>query len=137
MSGHGTFVWNELMTSDVDRAEAFYGALLGWRFERVNATNPRQPATPDGPSYTLIRAGDRENGGMMSLDDAGMAGLPSHWTSYIAVDDVDAAVRETERLGGSVRVPPFDIPTVGRMAVIADPMGAVVCLMTEVPGEGC
>jgi len=49
---------------------------------------------------------------------------------YIAVDDVDALVKKTEELGGKVSVPPMDVPEVGRMAVITDPTGASISLMT-------
>jgi len=56
------------------------------------------------------------------LDDWGDA--PSHWATYIAVDSADDTVAKITENGGSVRVPPFDAPGVGRMAMVADPSGA-------------
>ncbi|MCR5879018.1 VOC family protein [Phenylobacterium sp. J367] len=60
-------------------------------------------------------------------------GVPPNWTSYVAVDDVDAAAAKATTLGGEVQVPPTDIPGIGRFAVIADPTGAVIAIMTPAP----
>jgi predicted enzyme related to lactoylglutathione lyase len=64
-----------------------------------------------------------------------MAQMPPHWMTYVAVDDVDGAVRTTREAGGTVHREPFDVEGVGRIAIIADPTGAVLGIMTPVPME--
>jgi predicted enzyme related to lactoylglutathione lyase len=71
---------------------------------------------------------------MMELtEEAKARGAPPNWTGYVAVDDVDAAVEKLKGFGGSVIRPPEDIPGVGRFAIVADPAGAVIAIMTPVP----
>lgn len=130
MAGHGTFIWNELVTTDPDRAKTFYRDILGWSYEDVDVENPRQPPPGGGQAYTICRAGDAMAGGMMKMEGPEWEGVPAHWISYVRVDDVDAAVAKVGPGGGRVKRPPFEVPTVGRIAVVADPSGAVLCLMT-------
>lgn len=115
----GTFCWTELMTRDVAAARVFYQKLVGWQFQEHNVT---------GLPYTIIAPpGSEESiGGMMQMTGPQFEGVPPHWMPYIATDDVDAIARRTTELGGTVRVPPTDIPNVGRFCVIADPTGAVI-----------
>jgi predicted enzyme related to lactoylglutathione lyase len=112
---HGKFVWYELMTNDIKGALAFYGAVHGWAGQNV-----------PGMSYTILQAGERPAGGMMTLPaEAAAAGLKPCWLGYIAVDDVDVAARNIKAAGGSIHREPADIPNVGRFAVCADPDGAL------------
>ncbi|MCG8694707.1 MAG: VOC family protein [Minwuiales bacterium] len=122
MTAHGAFHWNELMTRDIAQAKDFYGKTLGWTFEDM--------PMPDGITYTIIKSGDTDAGGMLKMEGPQFEGMSPHWMSYIAVDDVDAAVGKVEAAGGQVAAQPFDIPTVGRIAVIVDPTGAAISLMT-------
>jgi len=122
MSGHGTFMWNELATTDPEACADFYKKLLGW-------TSEEMPMPDMSGVYTVFKAGDTPAAGMFRMEGEQFAGIPPHWMSYIHVDDVDAAVTQTEELGGSVKAPAFDVPGVGRIAVIADPSGAAVALM--------
>lgn len=122
MANHGTFHWNELATTDVDAAKAFYSEIIGWSFDEM----PNMA----GGTYWIPKSGDDMAGGLMAMPPAAPEGTPPHWMSYIAVDDVDAAVAKVGGLGGAVLAEAFDIPDVGRMAVIQDPQGAVVSLMT-------
>lgn len=108
--------WNELMTSDVDASRAFYKGLFGWNL-RVSA------------EYTEIDVGERPSGGMMQMPPD-MRGMPSSWTPYFAVDDCDAIVANAKSLGAQVYVPPTDMPSVGRFAVLADPQGASFDVIT-------
>ena len=62
--------------------------------------------------------------GMMKITEE-MGPVPPHWTIYFGVDSVDAAVKQTESLGGSVIVPATDIPEIGRFAGLQDPLGAM------------
>ena len=116
----GAFVWYELATTDTPAAGAFYTAVVGW-----TAKDSGMP----GVDYTLLLAEGAQVAGMMRLtDDMKAAGVPPCWTGYVAVDDVDAAAAQAKTLGGTVRMPPLDIPGVGRFAVIADPQGATIAL---------
>ncbi len=112
----GKFVWRELMTSDVEAAKKFYGDAFGWTFKA---------GTLEGaPAYTEIGTPDGKFvGGIMALPEGQPA--PPHWSGYVSVDDVDAAVKRAEAAGGRVYVQPMTIETVGRFAVIADPQGGV------------
>lgn len=118
---HGTFCWNELVTRDVKAAGEFYSKLIGWKLKEESMT--------DMP-YTLLKAGDREAGGMMAMPAEVPKEVPSHWMAYITVDDVDALVPKVAELGGKVLFGPMDIPKVGRFCAIQDPTGAVVSLIT-------
>jgi predicted enzyme related to lactoylglutathione lyase len=111
-----SFVWYELMSSDVAAAKAFYANVVGWSTQDM--------AMP-GMTYTILQTGDTQVGGMMTLPkEASDAGMKPCWTSYIAVDDVDGAAAKLQGLGGKVFAAPTDIPDVGRFAVVADPQGA-------------
>ncbi|BDG02949.1 VOC family protein [Anaeromyxobacter oryzae] len=112
----GMFVWRELMTDDVEGARRFYGDLLGWSWKG-------EDMGPAG-TYWLASRGERQVCGMMQKP-AGVP-MPSAWSSYVLVDDVDAAAERCKAAGGRVLRPPADIPNVGRFAVIADPWGAVL-----------
>jgi uncharacterized protein len=117
------FIRYELVSTDVESAKAFYGAVVGW--------GARQVSTP-GPAYTLFTAGDAAVAGLMSLpEEAKRAGATSHWIGYVGVDDVDAAVRRAREFGGSAPVPPTDVPGVSRFAIVADPQKARLAVIEE------
>jgi hypothetical protein len=117
-----SFVWYELMTSDVAGAKAFYASVAGWKTEDV---------TMPGMTYTLLRAGEAPGaeaqvGGLMALPEAACAaGMRPCWAGYIGVDDVDAGAVKVTRLGGRILGAPRDIPNVGRFATVTDPAGAM------------
>jgi len=76
-----------------------------------------------------VKVGDRGNGGILKIGPE-MGDAPPHWAVYFASNDVDASVEAVTNAGGSVMVPAFDTPPVGRVAVVADPQGAPLCLIT-------
>ncbi len=118
----GKFVWFELVTRDAKKAQAFYGEVLGWKVT----------AFPMGDStYEMITAGDKTVGGYDSAD----AGEAAHWTSYLSVTDIDAAVARVKAEGGKVLAPIRDVPTIGRMVEIADPTGATLHLHQSASGD--
>lgn len=125
MKKHGAFSWSELLTTDVRGAKAFYGELLGWTFQSVN---------PAGVDYTMIKAGDREVGGIMNIPEKN-SGMPPNWGVYVTVNNVDELVARVEKLGGKICVPPQDIPGVGRFALIQDPQGAMLSLITYISNK--
>jgi len=116
----GRFVWYELMTSDREAAKAFYGAVVGWGAEDT--------PMPD-MVYTMVTVGERPVGGVMELpDQARLHGVAPRWIGYVAVESVDATAEQAIRLGATQRVPPTDIPEIGRFAVLDDPQGAPLAL---------
>lgn len=114
----GTFVWYELMTSDVDAARAFYAKVVGWTIEDSGMPGMR---------YLLAKVGDRDIAGLMTFPP-GVQGTPPGWVGYIAVDDVDAMAARVTECGGAIHRPPTDIPGIGRFAVVGDPQGAIFML---------
>ena len=117
----GAIIWNELITDKPESALAFYEAVLGLG----TATMEMGP----GQTYNLLKVGDTEVGGCM---EPPMPGVPNHWHVYFAVPDADATAAQASGAGGQVAVEPFDIPTVGRSAVLMDPQGAMFSVMTPV-----
>ncbi len=115
----GTFCWHELVTKDAEACKKFYGALFGWTFTEKEIRN-----TP----HTIFHKDGQDLASMFQILPE-WGDLSPHWMTYIAVDDVDAKAREAEELGGSIVVPPTDIPTVGRASVVLDPGGAAVAFI--------
>jgi len=124
MAAHGTFNWRELLTNDVAKAKAFYGATLGWTFSEM----PMQGQTS---VYTLAHSGPAMVGGLIDMAGITPPGVPPHWFNYIEVDDVDHRVGVVAENGGKVLRAAFNIPNVGRIAIIPDSTGAPVGLMTS------
>jgi predicted enzyme related to lactoylglutathione lyase len=123
---HGDFIWYELMTPDPDGAKTFYDAVVGWSIEQ-------QSQFPNG--YRMIGRSDGGSaGGLLPLtEEMRSHGAHASWIGYINVDDVDAAVSSIESAGGKALMPAFDIPDIGRVAMIADPQGAPVYVMKPTP----
>ena len=109
----GHFGWNELVTPKVPAAGKFYAGLLGWKTQPFGK----------GVNYTLFKKGGEMVGGLMKCPKPGM---PAQWVPYVIVDDVDATAGKAAKLRGKVLMPPFDMPGVGRIAVLLDPQGAVI-----------
>ena len=124
MPAHGTICWTELATKDAESAGKFYSELLGWTLKTSEA---------GGVNYTEFSAAGRPLGGIFQMTAECGGDGPSHWSSYVAVDDVDASAKRVEELGGKVVMPPMDIPNVGRFCVINDPTGATISLITLRP----
>lgn len=121
----GSFVWHDLLTTDVAGARRFYGELLGWRFEDTKRG--------DRP-YVIARAGAAPVAGI--VDVTGIADAGTQWLSFMAVANVDTAVGLFQSGGGKVLVPPIDLP-LARAAVVADQQGAPLGLAQmrrDIPG---
>jgi predicted enzyme related to lactoylglutathione lyase len=111
-----TFCYNELWTTEVEQSKQFYGDLFGWA----------AVASPigDGGSYHIFKRGERDVAGLLALPQGeGATEVQPHWLSYVLVDDVDALATRAPSLGGTVCVPPADIPGIGRFSVFTDPSG--------------
>jgi predicted enzyme related to lactoylglutathione lyase len=118
----GTFVWNEIMSRDFPKAKAFYTELLGW-------TTREMDMGPAG-KYTIFTSAGKDVAGGMGTG-AGMDQVPSHWLSYVSVPNVDDSVKKAQSMSGTILVPPTDIPGVGRFAIVQDPTGAALGLLTS------
>ncbi|MCC2110487.1 MAG: VOC family protein [Hyphomicrobiales bacterium] len=118
---HGHFYWNELMTRDAEKAKAFYGGALDWSFEGMQM---------DGPTYWVCKVGDQPVGGIFTMEGADFDGIPEHWFTYLAVDDVDARVEKAVAAGAKLMRPAFDVPNIGRIAILQTPGGAMMGWMT-------
>ena len=120
---HGEICWRELTSQNIEKAKPFYQQLLGWKLEKSKVS----PV-----DYTEIHFGEKAVGGMMAIDKSwgeGWEHIPAHWMTYIAVDDCDETVEKIKSNGGSVCVPPFDAPNVGRISVVNDPSGATFSII--------
>jgi predicted enzyme related to lactoylglutathione lyase len=110
----------DLAAGDSALAQRFYAQAFGWSFRD-------QPVL--GGHFTRCQVGGLDVGSMYQLTPAQRAhGVPSHWTPYIAVDRVDAALRRVSANGGRSVVAPFDVPGIARIALIEDAVGALVGL---------
>src|SRR4051794_14036707 len=111
----GTFSYAELVTSDADGAKAFYTSVFGWSYEDTPLGEGMiySPAQRDGGTVAALYASDQQ---------------PPHWNCYVTVAAVDEAAARAGELGANVLSEPFDVLDAGRMAVIADPAGAALCL---------
>lgn len=122
-TGHppATISWVDLATSDQAAAKEFYAGLVGWEYEDMPAG--------EGVVYSMAKHRGRSAAAISPQQTEEAArGVPPHWNVYVTVEDVDAAAGKVADVGGQVLAPPFDVFDAGRMAVVADPAGAVLCL---------
>lgn len=117
------FIWHDLMTSDVEAAKKFYGAVVGWTFDAQM------------PDYHVAKANGVGMGGIMATLPQ-LVKMPPFWSGYIYVADVDAACAKIKKLGGKIHREPWDVPAVARMAIVGDPTGANFNIMQPFPREG-
>ena len=123
----GRFIWYELLTSDPGAAATFYGEVLGWK-----AIDSGQ----EGMDYQILNIGGVGVGGLMALPPGALeSGMRPGWLGYVSVEDVDERVAEIVAAGGALRMPAMDLPGVGRFALVADPQGASLYVMTP-NGDG-
>lgn len=118
---HGTFSWADCSTSDWSAGKQFYSEIMGWESEDL--------PIGEGQFYTMFKQ-DGENVGAISQIQPEMKeqGIPSHWNTYITVDDVDALVEKVKLAGGTIIAEPFDVLEAGRQMIIQDTTGATVSL---------
>ncbi|MFO0751008.1 MAG: VOC family protein [Myxococcota bacterium] len=115
----GTFCWETLTTTDKAAAIAFYQAVVGFK-------------TQDFHGHVTLNASDAPMSGVADVGDA-PPGVPSHWMSHVVVTDLAASRDRAAALGGTVLMPAIAIPETGTMAVIRDPLGAVISLFEPLP----
>ena len=113
----GTPSWVDLQTSDQAGAKAFYSALFGWEYD--------DQAMGNDAVYSMAQKNGKHVAAIAPLP---MIGVPPHWNTYVTVADVDATAAQVAGAGGSTMGDPFDVMDAGRMAVVADPTGAMLCI---------
>jgi predicted enzyme related to lactoylglutathione lyase len=121
MQQHVDTWWHELNTWDPLEARNFYRRTLGWSFEKVTM--------PDGEPYWLARKAGKTVGGVYNLSTPRFDGIPAHWMTYMAVDDVQQAVKAATSAGGGVTRPVTEIPGIGKIAIVTDASGALIGLI--------
>ncbi len=123
-SHKGKFVWYEYMGNDLDAAVDFYKRVVpGWTMSDSGMTSF---------PYKIASVGSHGVAGFLTIPEPAKAmGAPPCWTGYIWVEDVDAALPELEKAGGSLKNGPMDIPGIGRFAVVADPYGAMFTIFRD------
>jgi predicted enzyme related to lactoylglutathione lyase len=132
MPKHGQVCWTEIATTNLETSETFYAALFNWNLKKSEVSCPEgEPVqyveiSPDGGCPT---------GGMYQMPKE-LGEKPSHWMSYVSVDNVDESAAKVWELGGKVCVPPTDIPNVGRFCVVTDPTGATFSMITLKAWDG-
>jgi uncharacterized protein len=112
----GTPSWVDLGTPDIGAAVDFYGGLFGWDI-------PESENAEQTGGYRQAMKNGKPVAGIMPLMQEGQ---PPAWSSYVTVQDADATVAKVKDAGGTVFAEPMDVMDFGRMAVFADPTGAVL-----------
>ncbi|HEY2044634.1 MAG TPA: VOC family protein [Jatrophihabitans sp.] len=109
----GTPCWVDLGVDDVGAARLFYESLFGWQI---------MDGPPEAGGYLMCMKNGRPAAG---LGPKMSEGQPSSWTAYLAADDADAVSAAIRDNGGQLLMEPMDVMDVGKMAIAADPGGAV------------
>lgn len=117
----GSFCWFELATNDAAAAKSFYSNIFGWQ--------SHDSPMGDGSVYTMLMKDGADVGALYGLDKTQLErGVPPHWNLYVSVENVDESTAKAKSLGGKAIMEPFDVMEHGRMSVIQDPTGAMLCL---------
>lgn len=127
----GGFIWYELMTPDAESAARFYGPVVGWT---IGANQ-----MPDGgiDYHAITRSDGGYAAGLLALNDEMMGGgARPGWLGYVHVPDVDAEIAAFVAEGGTLVMPATTLESIGRIAMVTDPFGAPLYLMTPRPPAG-
>ena len=119
LRGPGTWVWAEVAAGDVARIASFLGTVTGVVSSADPADATYLPLGSDGKVGAVI--------------ETPFANIDSVWVPFLRVASADAAAAAAEANGGSLLLGPLDRPRGGRIAVIADPQGAILALIEESP----
>jgi uncharacterized protein len=114
----GSVHWVELHSKDVAADLKWLTSTFGFTTEEM--------AMPTG-AYTILKSGDEARGGVMAGQEEK---APSMWLTWFSVKNVDDTVKRAGTKGGEVLVPIFDVPAIGRMAIVRDPAGGVFGVIT-------
>jgi uncharacterized protein len=124
----GRVCWMDLAASQADQAKAFYGSLFGWQ--------AHDDSVPTGGCFTRLQQEGKDIASLYQLHRRHLeAGVPSHWTPYVAVRSAEEMAARAETCGGRLIVPPFDIDGIARIALIVDSIGAPLGLWQRPRGS--
>ncbi|MBW1650715.1 MAG: VOC family protein [Deltaproteobacteria bacterium] len=112
---NGVFGWNELITTDIEKAKDFYTKLFGW-----------SPSIMQKKYTTFKNKKEKIAGAMEDKKQK------PFWLPYITVNDIDKTAEKAEQLGAKILTPPAYAPDIGRFAIIKDPQGAVIAIITYI-----
>ena len=123
MPKHGEVCWTEIATTNLDQAHEFYSSVFGWSIRKGDDPDFEYRHFDDGKGEDV--------GGIYEMNSEMFGGEvpPPHFISYLAVDDIDAAVDAIRENGGEIHREATEIPNTGKMAVVADPLGAVFAII--------
>lgn len=128
----GSLCWAELYTPDAEEAKSFYATVLGWSIEDVpmDVGGTYSVATPaeGGP-------GGGHGGIVQITSEMGIAGIAPRWQPYFEVTNCDVVAAAATSAGGTLFMAPTDMAGVGRIAMIEDPFGAPVAVITSATPE--
>jgi len=116
------FVWNELVSTHPEKCAAFYSKVFGWE--------PREVVLEGMGVYTIFVKDGQTIAGMLHLNHEDGNENASFWSSYLAVENVDAAAQLVIQSGGTIKLMPVDVEELGRIAIVSDPAGAIFSLIT-------
>ncbi len=116
----GHIVWHDLVTPDLTKSQAFYGAVFDWQFQPVN------------DSYVFVSNQGQTIAGFAELDNNQNS---SHWLALVSVNNVENVIKQTRQSGGEVLVANTTIEGRGNIAVLSDPQGAVFSVIDTSNGD--
>lgn len=114
---HGTFAWHDLLTTDVEKAKAFFTATLGWTYEDYQL---------EGELYFVIKSGEEMVGGLGTLGQGYLDTDQSYWIAFLEVNEIDGRFAFALEQGATAIRAPHDVPGIGRICVLRDPTGALI-----------
>jgi predicted enzyme related to lactoylglutathione lyase len=123
----GVPCWIDTSQPDPEAALPFYSGLFGWEFEDV------MPPDAEGKYFMArLRGGDVAGVGSLPQGAPPMA----MWNTYVWVESADETASKVADAGGTALMEPFDVMDSGRMAVFADPEGAMFCVWEAKGSKG-
>jgi predicted enzyme related to lactoylglutathione lyase len=122
----GRWVWGELFADNVEAEKTFYREVFGWQYDSYGTGKD---------AYTLIRANGRPIAGMVHYAKPAGAERSARWMAFMSVPDVASTAEQAAASGGKVLVPPRDLPGRGKVAVLADPEGALFGVIRTANGD--
>lgn len=126
--GIGQFCWHELATPNVKAAKEFYSAILGWEFTEFNVGDM---------TYTKIKCGENEFGGMWQIPTDQQDKIPPHWMGYLQVSNLEETLNKAQSLGATLKMPITPTGDFGQFAIIVDPTGAHIAFWESFRGDSC
>jgi predicted enzyme related to lactoylglutathione lyase len=123
----GKFIWHDLAAADTAAASDFYRTVFGWTAMTESA---------NGGQFIRLQCDGQDVGSMYRMSQREREhGVPSHWTPYVCVRDIDATAGRVEAAGGAVLVQPFEVDGVARIALITDSIGSIMGLWESLRHE--